>query len=395
MAYAIEGFSSLSQKYLSQRIASQGYAKSALLYALAGFSGGSDLLSIGRPNDGVLFSGEGDITLAQKQDLTGKLSYAPRIQGFKTSNTQVTGANSTMPTVQNPSTQSHSQAAQYMANFNFCMYLDTPIRVRQIDLDLAAERDTNGEGLTTGAVIENATKVAMEEHIDQIGSRLLYGAPSNQFIIPNDDIQGVIPAGTSTNVYGQVDRNSLSSGDPWLPINVSTAKAMDIYQLVQDVNITQKMGVYGGGANLCLLGGANYIIAKNQILARSKDAGIVQSKAGMGLPSMAKMGVEREVLRADNCYVMHEPFLDVCYGTQYHSSSALYTARPTYAIFLNLKLWKYAHNRSYNAKVTPYVDLFDKAEGAPNVKQAFIRTAAVLACDRPSVGVALYTGIAN
>ncbi len=388
--YALGGFTTLSQKFLSSRIASQSYAKSALLYALAGYSGTNDLLSIGRPSEALAFSGA-SITKARQQELTGRLSYAPRIQGYKVANTKVTGANDTMPSVNSPTTNSNSQAIQYAANFNYMWIMQSAIEVRQIDLDFASQGG-DGDGLKTGAVVEAATQVAMQDHVDQLASRLLYGSPTNQFAIPCDDLQGVITAGTALNTYGSVDRSNLPTGDPWNPINVSTAKPLDIYQLIQDMNITQKMNVYGRGVNLILCGGANYIVFKNQILARSKDAGYLGGTSD-GLPEMAKMGVKKEVMLADNTWVMHEPFLDTCYGLQYGTTTPLYTAQPSYIIGLNLDLWSIGFQKSYKMQVTPYVELFDKARNAPLVNQSFIRTAAMIACDRPSLGVALYTNV--
>lgn len=392
-SYAISGFATLSQKFLGKNVASQSYAKSALMYFLAGYNPAGDLLSIGRPDESTIFAGV-PLSAADLSTLVDKASYNPRIQGFKTNNTQVVGARSSNPAVANPTTASQGQALQNTAQFYWMMYMKTPIEVWQFDMDMAIQgKEGDGLGLAVGSVVEGASRIGMEEHVDQLAARLLYGSPSSQFVQPNDDLQGIITAGTANNLYGQVDRSGLDADDPWNAVTVSSAFPRDIYKIVQDINIKQKFSVYGGGVNLILAGGDNYITFKNQILARQKDAGIVTTPAGMGLPTMAKMGVEREVLRADNVYVMHEPFLDTCYANQAGTTTPLYTAQPGYVVCLNTRLIKLLFHPKYKMKVSPFVDLSDKARSAPMTTQSFITTAAILACDRPRVGVGLYTNL--
>lgn len=391
--YAVGGLTTLSQARLTSTIASQGYAKSALLYMLAGANkSAASPLEIGRPNEGAILSGA-DIGSAEKLSLRNMTSYDPRIQGFKTSNTVVSGARSNMPAVANPTTASQGQAVQYAAKFNWMAYMQTPLELWKIDTDMALSSGggDEGRGLAVGKLVEDATRVGTEEHLDQIASRMLYGTPTNQAVLPNDDLQGVILAGTANNTYGNVDRSALSADDPWQGVSISTAKPLDIYQLNLDANVTQKMGVFGGGINCWLCGGDYYKVFKQQVLARSKDAGIVGG--GAGLPTMAKYGVEREVLRVDNAYLMHEPFLDQCYGTQAGTNTPLYTAQPNTLIGLNLKLWKMIFHPSYNMKIGTWKDISDTAVSNPNALINFIQTMAILSCDRPRLGVITYTNL--
>ena len=389
--YALGGFNTLAQKALTRTIASQGYARSAFGYFMCGAGQpAADLLSIGRPNEGSVWAGV-PLSLAQKTELANRLSYAPRIQGFKSSNTVVVPARGNMPIVNSPATLSTGQAVQNAANFNWTSYITTPIRIDQIDLDTALSGDKTDAamGLAVGALIEDSTQVATNEHLDQLYSRFLYGSPTSQFVIPTDDIQGLqISAGT-TNMYGCVDRSQLVAGDPWLGNTLATNVPNDIYAIVNDANYTQKLATFSSGNLLVLAGSANYIRYKNQILNKTKDAGIVQSKDGMGLPSMAKMGVEREVLRADNAFVMYEPFLDVCYGTD-TSGNALYTATPGDVYVINPKVWKIMFQPKYNMHLRPFVDISDKSLAAPKTTISFIESRVILSCDRPAVGVVRY-----
>ena len=75
------------------------------------------------------------------------------------------------------------------------------------------------------------------------------------------------------------------------------------------------------------------------------------------------------------------------------TSTPLYTAQPGYVIGLNLKLWKLLFKPKYNMKVTPWEDISNKSVGAPKANIAFIETCAILACDRPRVGVGLLTNL--
>ncbi len=395
MPYAVAGFQTLSQRFLTSTIASQLYYRSAILYLLAGMSGqlgNGDALRIGRPDEGIVLSGA-PVSQAEKMTLPNNSSYAPRIQAFKTNNTQVIGARANMPTVASPTTLSQGQAPQAAADFNWMMYLSTPLEIWQFDLDMALQSDSkDGSGLAVGTLITQATAVGMNEHIDQLSARLLYGSPTNQFVQPWDDLQGVITAGTGSNVYGKVNRATLGSTDPWQPVYNTTFATMDIYAIIQDMNYTQGMAGYAGGVDVVLLGKDHYVIAKNQVLARDKTCVMVQ-----GFPEMAKMGCVREVLRVDNVYVMWEPFLDtttmasVC---QAGTTTPLYTARPTYVIGLNMKQWKLMFKPNYNMKVQPFKDISNLSLAAPKASISFIETCAILSCDRPAAGVALYTGIA-
>lgn len=391
--YAVGGITTLAQKFISKSVASQGYAKSAVLYLLEGLSSRSngDPLMIGRPNEGAVLSGF-PVDNVETLTLPNQNQYVQRIQGFKTSNTSVIAARGNMNQVASPTTLSQGQATQFGAQFNFMWKLQTPLEIWEFDTDMAMQSaSAEGMGVAAAQLINEATSVGTEEHLDQLAARLIYGSPTNQFSNPNDDFQGLILAGTANNTYGQTDRSQLATNDPWQPVTVTTAFPKDIYTIIQNANVTQKMNVFGGGINVVLCGGDNYLIFKNQILARTKDAGMVGG--GAGLPAMAKMGVTREVLRADNVYVMHEPFLDTCYATTPGTTTPLYTAQPNTVIVANLKLFRFVIKPKYNMRVRPFVDISDKSIGAPAAMTSFIETCALLACQRPSVAIGLYTNL--
>lgn len=397
--YPVAGLSSIAQKKLTNTIASQGYARSGFGYAITGLTRGdvSNPLSIGRPGEGAIFSG-GDLSMAEKKTLLGRESYNPRIQAFFATNTAVVGPNGTMPQVANATTQASSQAMQAAADFKWFSQLITPIYLRQYDLDMAVSKSLGNDealGLAVGLLIEMATEVATNDHLDNLWSRVIYGNPSSQFVAPADDLQGVLTAGgLNGSVYGGVDRTPLGDRDGWNVVQTSTAFPLDIYKLALDVNYgTPKFNVYGSGKKIIFCGATNYQIFRNQILARDKDTGILRSKEGSGLPEMAKIGVEKEVLIADDCYVIYEPFLDTCYGCTPGTVTPLYTARPTYIVVANMKLWTMMFHPMYNMKIGEFKDISNLSLGAPRAQISFIQTMAILACDRPRLGVTVYSNV--
>jgi len=401
MPYPVSGITTLSQARISSTIAPQGYAKSGLLYALGGFNrSNGNPLEIGRPKSPIILSGA-DIPVAEKMNLRNMSSYEPRIQSAKTNNTLVRSARGSMPRVGNSTTTSQGQVVQNAAKFYWFYCLTTPMQIWQYDLDMAMSGAGSDEqrGLTMGKLTEDATNIGIEEHMDQLASRLLYGSPTYQSVAPNDDLQGAILAATPNVFYGQADRSTLGADDPWQGVTVSTSVALDIYEIHQNAQIKQKMNVFAGGINLWLCGGDNYSTFKRQILARDKDRGVLPQ----GLPTMAKYGIEREVLRVDNAYVIHEPFLDTCYAQQStlledgtanpNAGNVLYTAQPSLVLGFNLKLWKLMLHPKYNAAQRGWKDISETAVGNPAALINFIETAAILSCDRPRVGVVAYSNL--
>ncbi len=391
--YPAEGFATLSNKYLeSRRIASQLYARSAMIYAFMGLAGGvPDLLSIGRPS-GAVFSGA-EVNYAQKMELPTQKSYVPRIQSAKVNSTSTVLPRGNMPNVVTTTT-TQATVQQAGALFNMFYKHTTQLVVDHADKDFAIQgRSDDGAGLAVGDLVLNAMKIGTEDHIDTWASRMLYGSPANPFAQPISDLDGIIQASAATGFYGGVDRGLLSAGDPWLPAQPIDGTGYpvtfpkNIYQIINDANYTRGMMTYGEGANLALAGAANYLVFKQQVLNLDRSCVMIN-----GLPNMAEAGCKREVLRVDNAYVMHEPFLDKCYGND-TSGNPLYTAQPTYVLVLNLKVWFLIFMKGHNRRFTGWQDLANQSIGSRDCDQAFLESAGILACDKPSVGISLYSGL--
>src|SRR4051812_34698869 len=117
MAFAVEGFATVAQNYISKGIASNFYAKAPLLAILGALTLGNNnkqSLEIGRVGVGEIVSGA-MVSPAEKKRLGTVNAYLPRIQAFKTNNTKSMGVRDTMPVVANASTASHGQAMQAAA----------------------------------------------------------------------------------------------------------------------------------------------------------------------------------------------------------------------------------------------------------------------------------------
>jgi hypothetical protein len=403
--YALEGLSALCQAKIDRSIASQPYARSMILGLIEGYSGGGgDEVKIGRPGVTQVIAGE-PIEEAEKISMQGMAAWAPRIQKFKTNNTAVTGSRGNMRSVNNPTQYSTGQVGQAAAYFPWMAYLQTPFQVDHWDLDMALQRaEGKGDmlsGMELSTVTDEAVEAAMQEHLDQLASRLLYGSPSDQAENPSDDLQGVITGLTDLNRYGNIDRSLLPVGHPWRPQQITTAKPKDIYQLILDANITQKANIYGGGINAVLCGGDNYKLFKQQILSRG--GAVVQPGTKTGMEKMvakyASLGVQSEVLCVDGkTYVVHEPFLDTCYATYPDdgqggtAGNPIYTAKPNNVLCLNLKYWRYITHPKYNMTVKPLEDISNKSTRAPRTNIGFIETVGIFGCRRPNLLV-MYTNL--
>ena len=393
--YAVEGFATIAQNYITKTLAPQQYLRSAMLYALAGITAGytNEPLAIGRKDAGEVLSGL-KMSPARRMFLQSINSYQPRIQAYKTSNTRMMGARPTMPTVGSATTRSHGQATQAAADFRFAK-MRTPILVWHEDIDRALDgnegRGRAGMGVAVGQLVEEATQVGLQEHMDHLACRLLYGSPPSQDEDPWLDFSGVASGVSASNRYGRINRGALSTGDPWLSNVISTSFQTDITSIVDYCKINLKFNSISGGPYLILAGGANYLTFKNQVLNRGGV--IMETPAGAGLPAMAKIGVEREVVKKDDYLLMWEPMLDSCPALDADSGAALYTATPTYVYVLSLREWVFILNKKYNIKTDEFVDISNKSEGAKDADQGFITTRGLLACDKPNVQ-AVFTALA-
>ncbi len=377
--FPYQNVASFLNKRISKTITPQKYFRSAMLYFLWGMTGNGDLLDIDRPNESIYIAGS-DIDPIERERTAGTYEFTVRIQSFKTSATQVTGVYGTMPTTANPTTSTPDLALMNSAMFRWTANIDTPVQVWNTYLQTA--QNASDGGISAGVLLADANKVAMQEHIDNLNSRCIYGAPSNQDAYYWDDIAGVISACTPTNTYGNVNRAALPAASPWIPQYAATAP-LDVTRLVDYCNTTLGMNQFGDGITLILAGNANYLALKNQALSRDKGGYMIENAGKAGLPGLAKIGITREIVCCNGAYIMSEPFLDTCYGTQYQSTTPLYTAQPNYVIALNMRTWKFFTHPSYSMTATDMVDLSKYTAAANNWSQAFIKTWACLQCVRP------------
>ncbi len=396
MGYAVEGFGAVAQDYISRTCASTWYQKDPLLTLLALKAGKDNMggLQIGRSGYGEWLRGV-PINPMRKMNIQGINSYRPRIQQFVTSNTKIMAARDTEPTVSNPTTNSQSQAAQATALFHWTRQ-DTPAIVWHTDLEraLASSNTADGQGIAVGQVVEESTQVALQEHLSQLSARFRYGTVTNQSVDPWTDYSGLLTdaMGSTTNTYGNVDRNSISSSSPWIPNVVTTAFARDIQQIVQYANMDLRCKAVGNGVNLIGAGSTNYKIFKNQILSRGGV--VIQNTADsrFALAPNAKYGVTMEVCLFENAYVVWDPFLDSVEATNATTGAALYSAQPNTVYAFNLDVMNLILHPQRNVTVKPFVDLSDKAQGAIDANQSFVTTNAILAVDVPRVN-AVFTNV--
>ncbi len=382
-AFPYQNVASFLQRKISQTITPQKYYRSAFLYFLMGISGGGDLLDIDRPDESIWIAGTGfnEATRATDQ---GTYEHLVRIQGFKTSNTRVTGVYGNMPQVGNPTTSSQDLATMNAAMFRWCINIDTPVIVWNAYLDQA--QGAKDGGIAAAQLLEEANAIGWNEHIDNVNSRVIYGTPSNQNENFWDDISGVIQALTPTATYGGVNRNLLASNSPWIPQFAASAPG-DVTRLTDYMNTTLGISQFGEAVPLILTGSANWLMLKNQALGRDKGGYMINESnaSANGLPGLAKIGITKEIIRVNNTFMMLEPFLDQVFGMQYQTSTALYTAQPNYVLGLNMKVWKFFTQPQKSLTVTPMVNLMNTGLGNLDQSQSFIRTSAVLECLRPDV----------
>lgn len=381
-----------TNKRINKGIASQKYARSALLKVLAGVTaGGAEHMEIGRPNEGLYLTGA-EIDQAEKESVRGHFEFTQPVQQFKTSNTQVTGMMGTMPTIPNPTTSTQDVALMADAAWRWCVNIDTPIQIWNSTLNMAMAKASEDGGIATGTMLSRATQIGVEEHYDNINCRLIYGSPTNQDAQTWNDLSGVISAvGSTTNRYAMVNRAVLPSDSPWIPQYVSTSFPNDAARIIDYANLNLGVNVFGGGITLLLGGAANYERWKWQIINRDKSGHMVTDGKADGLPGLSATGQTGEIIRTGNAFIALEPFLDKCWANAAGTTTPLYTAQPGYALCLNLKFWKFMTHPDHSMKVEPFVDLHNKTTQAVDLTQSFIRTWAICQCMRPDVNALFST----
>lgn len=373
MAFAYEGFSTVAQNYLAKSVASNFYNKSPLLAVLGALSLGNQNrkeLEIGRPNSGEILSG-GMVSPIERLRLRSINSYCPRIQAFETSNTAArTGTGRvSLPSVANGSTRSHGQATQAAAKFNWTHY-DTPIRIWHEDKIRAGSDGTReGQAISMGQIVDEATEVAKQDLISKLATDIYSGAPSSQSDDLWDAPAGVKSAFSATNTYGGINRTVESQ---WRAKVVSSYTAINIKGIINDANVTQGLAVKGSGVDLVLCPSALYLQFKDQV-ENDKTCVVL----GDGVRGMAQMGVQKEVLRVNNAYVMYDPSI----------------TDSTYVYCFNTATWRFAVHPDFNFKVGKFVDNTTTGEGKEAYDYAYIGLRFFLACNDPTKN-AVYTAIA-
>lgn len=365
MAFAVSGFASIAQDYISRGVASNFYNKLPFMAALGALTLGNnnktDVLSIGRPNAGEILSAR-LISPAEKLKLGSVNAYHPRIQSFETSNSMWAAKYTNMPTVASPLTNAHSQATQNSATFRWAELI-TPILIWHEDKIRAGQEGTKeGQAITMAQIVEEATEIAYQEHVKELNDKIWNGSPTSQSSDPWDQPLGILAALSATNTYGLVSRTAEPT---WQAKVVSTAMPVDIVRLLDDANLTQLARIRGAGVDACFTTPALYRQFKQQIL--STNGGVILQN---GIPGMAKLGVKQEVLQKDNVYIMYDP---TCPAGEVH--------------FHTMATWKLAFHPQRNMKVTKFVDLTETGEGAKDADQAFIRTRIMLSNDNPGLNV--------
>lgn len=369
MAFAIEGFSAVAQNWISRGVASNFYQKAPFLAVLGALTLGNQKktsLEIGRPGSGEILSG-GNISPIERKKLGTINAYIPRVQKFTTSNSAYRGARNALPDVSNKTTNSHGQATDFGAKFHWC-HLDTPILIWHEDKNRAAQEGTKeGQAITMGQKIDEATEVAHQEHIDKLAGDVWNGNPSHQGMDPWDNPLGIIQALDTANIYANVDRTVETT---WQSQKDSNLTAPDVRKIIDDANLTKGLRVKGNGANLLLCNINQYQIFKAQVLTQS--GGVVLQN---GLPAMAKMGMTKELLQLDNVIIMYDPSCPnntvCCFDTT---------------------VWKFMVHPLFNFKVTEFIDNTKTGLAKQTYDYAYISTRYMLTCDNPFLNVR-YTAI--
>jgi hypothetical protein len=360
VAFAIEGFQAVSQNHISKTIASNFYPKLTLASALGAITIGNNNkkpLEIGRPK-GEILAGK-NVSPAEKLRLGTVNEYRPRIQRFETSNSKWMGKYDTMPTVSSPTTTAHSQANQATARFMWAD-LATPILIWHEDKIRASQESTReGQAIAMSQLIEEATEVAIQEHIKEFNAKLWNGDPTSQSAELWDQPSGILNAISASGTYGNVNRAVETS---WQAKGSASAFTADITKLVDDMNLVQGLRTYGQGVDLIITNTTLYPVFKAQVLA---SGGVILQN---GMPNMAEFGVKQEVLKKDNAYIMYDV-----------------TCPASTVLGFTLGTWRLAFHPQRNFSISKFTDLSQTGEGAKDADQAFIRTRLMFSCDNPAL----------
>jgi hypothetical protein len=155
----------------------------------------------------------------------------------------------------------------------------------------------------------------------------------------------------------------------WCAQKDTTARVADISVLLDDMNLTKGIGVYGNGVSLILTNTTIYQKFKNQMA--NKGGLILQN----GMPEFAQLGFKKEILQKDNCYIAYDP----------------YCPANTVCGF-DMTAWKFMVNPLFNFKITPFERLWQNSEGGKWAKQAYAQLRYMLTCDNPFLQ-ARYTNV--
>ena len=369
MAFAVEGFSTIAQNYISKGIASNFYPKLPFLSMLGALTLGNnnkDTLDIGRPGVGEILSGR-QISVAEKLNLGRINSYLPRVQLFETSNSAWLSSYGSMPTVNVPGTATATSGAQSLmvqasAKFNWCEYI-TPIMIMHEDKIRAGQAGTReGQAIAMSQLVDESTEIAFQEHIKGINTGIWSGSAASQTADLWSAPLGISVAVAATNTYGNIDRGTHTQ---WAAQVDSTTTSVDIANIIDNANITKSLRTKGPGVDLIICNPDLYPSFKRQVLA---NGGCVVQNGP--IVKMAKWGVTQEVLQKDNAYIMYDP---TC------------PANTVYA--LTSSTWRIAFHPERNFTVGKFVDLTQTGEGGRDADQAHIRTRFIFSCDNPFLNV--------
>lgn len=364
-SFALENFAAIAQKYLSNSVSSNFYSRATFLSLIKatgiGNNNNPDPLQIGRPGVGELISGA-NIDPIQRMSLSGVNAYNPRVQSFQTANTATrgNGGRVALPDAANKTTAAHSQATSFRPEFRWTAY-DTPIVIWHEDLVRALQKDTKmGQGLAAATLIQEATEIAIQDHLTAIAADCWTGSPANQSHDPWSAMLGIVEATKSnTGTYAMVDR-SQSDAVEWRGQLDSTARAPNIRALIDDAKYTKNLAVKGNGPNLCLTTTALFAQFKAQALA---GAGTIMLN---GVPGMAKIGMTQECVMIDGVAVTFDP------------------GCPTNAVvFFDTRTWKFIVHQDFNFKVGKFIDNTETGIAKDTYNYAYISTRCMLTCDNP------------
>jgi hypothetical protein len=296
--------------------------------------------------------------------------YLPRAQLFATANSAYRAGGTgrvALPDVASKTTLSHGQAMQGAAKFGWT-HLDTPILVWHEDKIRAGNEGTKeGQSIAMGQLIDEATEVAIQDHLDKLATDVWTGNPSSQSADLWDAPLGLVQAVDTANTYGNVDRSTEAL---WRAQKDTTFTAVDITKIIDDANLTKSVRVKGRGVNCILTTTALYQQFKAQILSQG---GVVLQNGP--LQKFAKMGVTMEVLQKDNCYITYDPNC------------------PASNVFaLDTSVFKFMLHPQFNFKTTPFVDNTKTGIAKEAYDYAYLQSRFMLTCDNPFLQVR-YTAI--